>query len=361
MDSIKETARRDRLHIVDLLSGPLSVRVCPSRGMGILSAHYRGVRLGWNSPVGEAVHPRHVNLKKNKGTGWLDGFSEFIVRCGLSNMGSPGPDWVTSPEGAVRIDHLTLHGRIANLPACRVTSARKPGSGKRISTSGRVVEAGPGGACLELDARVELISRPSGLRLVDRVVNRGKYPAELQLLYHCNFGAPLLGAGSRFLAPVEQVAGRDARSRRAVATFDRDFQPRSGHREQVYFMRLKGNRHGRTLAALCNAAGDFAVSLQFSIEALPCLTLWRQLGDGGEAYVVGIEPGTAFPNHRSVERRHGRVPTLAPGEERLFELDIRLHCGTAAIARLEQMIDRVGAHQKTVSLRELNSGEAAIV
>ncbi|MBX7122018.1 MAG: aldose 1-epimerase family protein [Opitutaceae bacterium] len=360
MNCIKATARRDRLHIVDLSAGPLSVRVCPTRGMGILSAHFRGIRLGWNSPVGEVVHPRDVNLKKDKGTGWLEGFSEFIVRCGLSSMGAPGPDRVTSPEGVIRTDHLTLHGRIANLPASRVTSAPEIGPNKRIYASGRVVESGPHGSCLELNARVELVQRPCGFRIVDRVVNRGKYPAELQLLYHCNFGPPILEADSRLLAPVEQVAGRDARSRRAIAALDRNFAPRSGFREQVYFMRLKGNRRGRTIAALCNAAGDLAVSLQFSLESLPCLTLWRQLGGKGEWYVVGIEPGTAFPNHRSLERSHGRVPVLAPGEERLFELDVRLHHGPAAISRLEQAITRIGARREIVPLSELHSGKEAI-
>ena len=37
-------------------------------------------------------------------------------------------------------------------------------------------------------------------------------------------------------------------------------------------------------------------------------------------YVTGIEPGTGFPNTRSIEREQGRVPKLEPREYRDFHL-----------------------------------------
>jgi hypothetical protein len=50
------------------------------------------VRLGWDSPVKEVVHPQFINLQSRGGLGWLEGFNEWMVRCGLEWAGHPG--WV---------------------------------------------------------------------------------------------------------------------------------------------------------------------------------------------------------------------------------------------------------------------------
>ena len=47
----------DGVRVVTLTNGPLSVLVCPTRGMGVLSASYEDVSVGWTSPVNGPVHP----------------------------------------------------------------------------------------------------------------------------------------------------------------------------------------------------------------------------------------------------------------------------------------------------------------
>jgi hypothetical protein len=64
---------------------------------------------------------------------------------------------------------------------------------------------------------------------------------------------------------------------------------------------------------------------------LPYLTQWKNTNAVGEGYVTGIEPGTSFPHNRRVERQHGRVPKLAAGESRNFEIDYTIHVGEAAV------------------------------
>ena len=56
-------------------------------------------------------------LAEPSGLGWLDGFDELLVRCGLESNGAPEFDATTG-----RLQH-PLHGRIANKPAhtCQVT------------------------------------------------------------------------------------------------------------------------------------------------------------------------------------------------------------------------------------------------
>ena len=113
--SVRPT-RVNGVGVIDLDNGRFKVRVCPVRGMSILSATAGKTRVGWNSPAGEVVHPRDVDQDRGNGIGWLDGFTEMLVRCGLRNLGRPGWDQVRS-GGRTRREWLTLHGKAANLPA----------------------------------------------------------------------------------------------------------------------------------------------------------------------------------------------------------------------------------------------------
>jgi hypothetical protein len=104
---------------------------------------------------------------------------------------------------------------------------------------------------------------------------------------------------------------------------------------------LRADRRGQTVVALRNRAGDAAVSLRFSVAALPCMTLWKQTGTFAERFVTGLEPGTSFPNHRSVERRTGRVMVLASGASHRMAVTITAHQGRTAVTRLQTRIDSI--------------------
>ncbi len=329
----KQTGRAAGVEVIDLANGRLSLRLCPTRGMSILSGRVDGRRLGWHSPVGEVVHPRHVDLDQGSGNGWLAGFSEFIVRCGLSNIGKAGWDDI-SLCGTKTRERLTLHGKIANLNA-RDVRVVKPDT-KELRVEGVVRDAG-----LELHSTLSTHLKSGKFRITDRVTNVGHTPAEFQLLYHCNFGPPLLEKGARFHAPVRAVTGLNRRATQQISRYAEFSGPRAGFREQVFACWLRADARGRTMVALRNAAADFAISIRFSISALPCMTLWKQTGAAHEMYVTGLEPGTAFPNHRSFERAQGRVRVLAPGESWSATLAIRAHSGQSAVAALLKAIRRI--------------------
>ena len=76
---------------------------------------------------------------------------------------------------------------------------------------------------------------------------------------------------------------------------------------------------------------------------MPFLTLWKNTGAAGEAYVTGVEPGTSYPANRSIERKAGRVPTLGPGETRTFTIDFAVLEGEAAVAEALATIEELRA------------------
>ena len=122
------SVRRQRLHGgkqdgVDLIvidNGRMTITLVPTRGMGILRVVSGDLRLGWDSPVREIVHPKYVNLEARGGLGWLEGFNEWLPRCGLEWAGHPGPDRFINNVGERAEMNLTLHGKVANIPASEV-------------------------------------------------------------------------------------------------------------------------------------------------------------------------------------------------------------------------------------------------
>jgi len=82
-----EDGVRAGVDVVTIDNGRLQLDVIPTRGMGIHHVALNGDQevptIGWKSPVRGPVHPSFVNLGEPSGLGWLDGFDEFFVRCGL--------------------------------------------------------------------------------------------------------------------------------------------------------------------------------------------------------------------------------------------------------------------------------------
>src|ERR1043166_7580456 len=109
--------KQEGVDLITIDNGVLKLIVIPTRGMGVLRVEAGDVRLGWDSPVTEVVHPSFVNLPSRGGLGWLEGFNEWLVRCGLEWAGHPGKDKFINNVGEEAEMDLTLHGKIANTPA----------------------------------------------------------------------------------------------------------------------------------------------------------------------------------------------------------------------------------------------------
>jgi hypothetical protein len=330
---------------VDLIwidNGKIQITVIPTRGMGILSVTMDGTRvLGWDSPVKEVVHPKFINLNSRGGLGWLEGFTEWLCRCGMEWNGQAGSDRFINNMGDEATMELTLHGRIANLPAQEVELIAERKAPFRVTLRSRVDEKMLYGPKLELTSELSTEPGSSAFRLQDAITNRGGQRQEFEMLYHTNFGPPLLEEGSRFLAPVEIVTPFNDHAAKDVQRYDQYSGPTPGFIEQVYGMVPLRDRSGRTLVMIRNKAADRAASLRFDTHELPFLTVWKNTISREDGYVTGIEPGTNYPNHRRVERKLGRVPTLSPGASHFMTIDFAIHVGTAEVEQVTQEIARI--------------------
>jgi Domain of unknown function (DUF4432) len=308
--------RQEGVDIIEVDNGAMNFTVVPTRGFNIWTAHAGDLRLGWDSPVKEIVHPKFVSLSERGGLGWLNGFGEWISRCGLESMGAPCKDGNLV---------LTLHGRINYIPASHVEVCFEPAPTPRIVLRGIVDESLMFGPQLRLAAEISTEIGAHSLTLDDAVTNLADVPQELESLYHINFGAPLLGSGAEFVAPVRKVFPRDSRAALGdMAGWNSYTGPHApGYTEQVYLMELFADRSEMTETLLKSADGNRGALVSFSVHELPFMTLWKNEAPSKTGYVTGLEPGTSYPNPRPIERAAGRVPKLNGGESYHSKVTIR--------------------------------------
>jgi len=331
--------KQEGVDVIVVDNGKLKFSVCPTRGMGVLSVTMGDIFLGWNSPVKEIVHPKLINLQSRGGLGWLEGFNEWMVRCGLESAGHPGVDRFINNVGDEATMELTLHGKIANIPASEVEVVIDPEPPHRIRVRGRVEERMFYGPKLVLEAEISTVPGSNEFQLADLIVNDGEDEQEFQIIYHANFGPPLLEEGSTFAAAVERVTPLNQHAAKDVASYANYQGPRLGFIEQVYCLYPKSDRAGRALTMLRNKARDKAVSMKFATGELPFVTLWKNTNALKEGYVTGLEPGTGFPNNRRIERKFGRVPKLPPGGTFKASIDVTIHATSNEVAEVSNRIE----------------------
>ncbi|HUE66177.1 MAG TPA: DUF4432 family protein [Rhizomicrobium sp.] len=331
--------RQEGVQVIDVDNGAMSFTIVPSRGFEVWKANAGTLRLGWDSPIHDIIHPSYIRLADNGGQGWVAGFGGLMVRGGLASFGSPVQDGD---------QQLTLHGHVDYIPASFVSVRYEAG---RLVFRGVVDDFQTFGAQLRL---ISEISTPVGkpeFQFDDQVTNMSDAPQEIELLYHTNFGAPLLGAGAEFVAPVKQVAPMNpASAASGLGGWNRYTGPHgAGYVAKVFNMQLYGDAKGETKAMLKSPDGSQGVLMQFDTKGLPYMSLWKNEVTANAGYVTGLEPGTGFPNPRPIERAAGRVPKLQGGESHHVHLVITALTGRAQVDAAATAIRALAAAPTAVS------------
>ncbi len=308
--------RGTRIAWINTGSG-LRYKVVLDRTMDIADAFFQQHSLAWLSHGG-VTFPQPL---ANQGMNWLRTFGGgLLTTCGLSHIGGPEQD---------EYGERGLHGQISNTPA-EVESIIQPDvlAGKMdMSISGRMKETKVFGPSLELHRTISSTLGSSVIRIKDKVINRGNTPAPHMLLYHCNFGWPLVDEGAKLVwqGDWQNSSGEPGR----IFNQDNDFRQcpapmdeHSGTGEDVAFIDIPANEAGTCVAGVHNPKLTIAVALRFPKKQMPWLTNWQHWGKG--EYVTGLEPGTNPPIGQAKARANNTLIFLEPGESREYSLEIEV-------------------------------------
>ncbi len=324
--------------LITIESKDLQVSLIPTRGMNIYEIKSGDVRYGWKSPVDEIVNPAFMNLEMRKGLGWLDGFNEMMVRCGYEWTGHPG-----EVDGKL----LSLHGRAGNTPASKVVVSIDETAPYAIHVKGLVKENTFKLSALETWTQLTVVPGEKSVKIHDELTNNSDYDREYQIIYHSNFGSPILEEGAKFVAPVREISPFNNYAKKGLKDWQTYLAPTRNFDEMVFNLVPYADKDGKTTTMLHNKAANKGIAVSYDTKQLPVLTLWKNTDTLKQGYVTGIEPGTSYAYPRQFEKEQGRVKTLSPSARQAFDLEYRVMTTADEVTTVQKEINTIAAGQTT--------------
>ena len=306
----------------------LRYKVAIDRALDIADAFYNQHNLAWLNQPG-ITSPQPFS---HKGLDWLRTFNGgLLTTCGLSHVGGPESD---------EFGERGIHGLISNIPA-QIESIIQPdpvNDKLAMSITGIIKQTQIFGPSLELKRTISGTLGKASIKIHDEIMNRGNEPAPLMMLYHCNFGWPLVDEGTDIIWKGEwQPRYKDGNNR--IFNKNNNFRkcpaPLEAHKgsgEDVVFVDIMADDSGMCICGLHNGAIGIAVALKFPKKQLPWFTNWQHFGKG--EYVTGLEPGTNPPIGQAAARARNELLFIQPGEIKVFDLEIELLNNKEAIGEL---------------------------
>ncbi|WP_271801970.1 aldose 1-epimerase family protein [Commensalibacter communis] len=329
---------------VIILTSPngLTITLSPTRGMSIMNVTGKEMRFGWDSPVKEVVNPAFINLESRNGAGWLEGFNEMMVRCGFEWAGHPGIE-----NGEMR----TLHGKAGNTPASEVEIEISEIAPYEIKVRGLIKESTFKKADLQTIAELSYIPDTYSFTIHDHLTNHADYPRDYQIMYHSNFSKPLLEKDAQFIAPIKEISPFNDYAQKGLQDWATYLEPTKNFDEMVFNIVPYSDADGYTLAALHNKDANKGVSIEFNINELPYLTLWKNTDTEKQGYVTGIEPGTNYAYATSIEREQGRIRQIKPGQTIQFKIRYSALMNREAVDTVKETVTNIQGNQNITSIQ----------
>lgn len=295
----------------------LVYEITPDKGMDIAMANFAGASLAWQSANGD-VHPSYYD---DRDAGWLrTAAGGLVMSCGLINVGSPG-EYEGTKHGQ--------HGRAHHTPAKHVCAESIwNGDELELVARGMIEETAIFGGHLRLRREISSKVGENTIRIRDVVENAGFKACPHMMLYHFNFGYPLMTEQSRIRFPGGDVLPRE--SSVPVEGYDSWQAPDAEYRERVYYHDLPETADGRAEVAIHQPSfplpfGEtmpLTVKLGWKTDTLPRLVQWKMPGAG--VHALGIEPANCGVEGMDAEKQRGTLRMLEPGESVEYELELSI-------------------------------------
>ncbi|MDR3644498.1 MAG: aldose 1-epimerase family protein [Clostridia bacterium] len=296
--------------------GGLFFTVLADRCMDLHQIRYAGVNLNYLAPVG-VVNPLAYDAS---GFNWLRSFDAgFLTTVGLSNIGLPNGD-----SG----DQLGLHGRIANTPSERFSVQLSDDGEPCVTITGVMREAELFTSNLKLTRTYKCRLRSNEIEMTDVVENAGYRVSPFMILYHFNFGYPLLDENARVIIDAENTTPRNSHAADYLAQWKTVLPPQDNFEEMCYYHNVKTDAQNHANIGIYNPNLRLKALIEYDNGVLDHLLQWKMFGKG--EYVMGIEPCNGTGEGRADARANGSLKFLAPGEKITFHFRLKFFSGDAA-------------------------------
>lgn len=296
--------------------GGLRFKVLIDRAMDIGEASLRQYNLSWLSHKGTALSPASAMPSPNR---WLDLFGGgLLTTCGLTHIGKAETDIYGERE---------LNGSIGFQPA-EIISVIQPDLTQdkpEMKLIGLIKESTPFGYQLELKRTISCKLGENSIQIEDIVTNTGNTVTPHMLLYHCNFGWPLVDEEAEIYwngtvesrgLPADDLLFKTGDFRH----FRKPVEPNEKEGDACGFIDAIPDKDGLCRCGIINRKIGTAVQISYNPLQLPQLTNWQRWIKN--EYAVAIEPGTNTPSGQAKARNDRQLIFLAPGESKRYQLQI---------------------------------------
>jgi len=292
-----------------------------SRGMSIGAFRYRGIPFSWISATGDVApwyyEPGGEGLDRSYAGG-------LMHLAGLRQVGAPCKD---------ENEDLGLHGRICNIPAEKVyEDGYWDGDEYRIILKGILREVRALGENVVLRRTITTALGGNEITIEDQVINAGQKTTPHMILYHTNFGFPLIDKDSRLMIASKEVT--DAFTGKPVPNevYSRFTEPKQDAGQQIYFHNTH-EHDGWSGFILANNNLKVGLQVDYLKKNLPELINWVNLEAGRN--VVEVGPANCKCFGRAAERESGTLQFLEPGEVRDYIIKFKVLDGLSTIDEAE--------------------------
>lgn len=267
----------------------LRFSVTPDRCMDLYDFSYKGINLsflscnGLRSPMSYTVQQGEFPWQ------WSGG---ILSTCGLDNVGSHCDDGITYPT----------HGRISATPAKRFgVQAQWAEEDYILRAEGEMEQTRLYGVRMCLQRSIQTTLYGKSIQIHDRLTNGDAEDAPYFLLYHCNFGYPLLDSCAKVLMSEALVEPLNAISDDPAHMLP----PIDGRGEELYLCHARGTRG---IALLHNPSLELACYVAFDTAVLPRFLEWKMMKS--HDYVLAFEPCNTWGLSRVQAIQSGKAAIL---------------------------------------------------
>lgn len=271
-------------------AGGLEADILLDTGLDIGQCRYRGINMSWLSKNGYDS-PSNFFPYENEFVNTFPG--GLLYTCGLRSVG---------PANRDNGEWHPLHGRYHSLAAEHIGVDIQ---NEEIIIQGEIKETALFGHLLQVKRTIRISVWGASIEVEDQVSNLTPRDEEFMMIYHCNFGYPLLSENAQLILPAaRRTIPRTDFAQQGLMNTGSFEKPVDGKEEQVFFQKM----NDEFWAKIQNLPLGIGMKISWSGDTLPILSQWKSMASGD--YVLGLEPTNCFIMGRHEERKNGTLPVL---------------------------------------------------
>lgn len=249
------------LNVIDCNNGKIRFLLNESKGLDIMQLYHQGVNVSFISKNG--FTSREINFDNRFEGGML-------YTCGFDSVGGR--------EG------YETHGSY-HLTKANVTKIECLDSG--ITIEAELRNSALFGKNLLIKRKVYTEINGDSVTVSDTLINEAYRPENYSVLYHVNFGYPMLDEGAYITADIEKTTPRTDWAKQNLTTFNVIEAPTPLKEETCYYHNLKTPK-----ISLTNEKLGKKCTLTYSNDTLDKFIEWKSMASGD--YALGLEPTTTL-------------------------------------------------------------------